>query len=216
MRVRLVVGVFALGMVLSLSPVYLMAKSNGQLLASIKNRAHQLVRGFKGSAVIDKALWQKLMFGAGIVVTCLGVSCSSTIERGTVQQGQLSQADIIGQHVHAIVDGQSHIGYVSQANSTDEIILTLYSGNELIITVAEVSGTIYRVHEDLGKSVFLSPIVEEDGLMVAMHGLVTSVYSDGYYQVMVGAWLDVFADINILDERLSVIVHVNDLEFTED
>ena len=216
MRVRLVVGVLALGMVLSLSPVHLMAKSNGQLLASIKSRAHQLIRGFKGSTVIDKALWQKLMFGAGVVVTCLGVSCSSTIERGTVQQGQLSQADIVGQHVHAIVDDQSHIGYVSQANSTDEVILTLYSGNELVIKVAEVSGTIYRVHEDLGKSVFLSSVVEDDALMVAMHGLVTSVYSDSYYQVMVGAWLDVFGDVNILNERLSVVVHVNDLEFIED
>ena len=218
MRVKLVVCVVALGVVLSFSPVRLMAKNNGQLLTSIKNRAHQLIRGVNGGGggVVDKAWWQKLMFGAGLVVTCFGASCSSTIERGTVQQGQLSQADIVGQHVHAIVDGQSYLGYVSQANPTDEITLTLYSGNELVVTVDEVSGTIYRAHEDLGKSVFLSSADEENVLMVAMHGLITSVYSDSYYQVMVGAWLDVFGDINILDDRLSVVIHVDDLEFIED
>ena len=214
MRVGIVVCVVVF---LSFFPVHLVAKSNGQFLTNIKSRVHHLVRGFKGNAVVGKkAPWQKLIFGAGIIVSCLGASCSSTIERGIEQQGQLSQADIVGQHVHAVVDGQSHLGYVSQANSIDEVILTLYSGRELVVTVDQVSGTIYRVHNDLGKSVFLPSIDEGNKLIIAMHGLVTSVYSDGYYQVMVGAWLDVFGDINILNSRSSVVVHVDDLEFVED
>ena len=216
MRVGLVGCILVV--VLSFSPVQLLAKGNGQFLSSVKNRVYHAVKGIRSNTVVDKVIpWQKLIFGAGIVVTCFGASCSSTIERGTVQQGQLSQADIVGQHVHAIVDGQSYLGYVSQANSIDELVLSLYSGEELVVALADVSGTVYQMHEDLGKSVFSPPVDIENELMVATHGLVTSVYSDGYYQVMVGAWLDVFGDINILDNRFSIVVRVDDLEFlTED
>lgn len=214
MRVELV-G-FVIIVVLSFFPAQLVAKGNGRFMAKVKNRVYHVVKGIGGSAIVDKVVpWQKLMFGAGLVVTCLGASCSSTIERGTAQQGPLSQADIVGQHVHAIVDDQSYLGHISQANSIDEMILTLYSGEELVVGLDDVSGTIYRVHEDLGRSVFLPPMDEQDKLMVVMHGLVTSVYSDGYYQVMVGAWLDVFGDTNILENRLNVVVHVDDLKFLE-
>ena len=196
-----------LAFALLFSPDHLAAKGNRQFLTSIKDR---VVRGLGHSVIADKARWQKLMLGVGVVVTCLGASCSSTIERGAVQQGQLSQADIAGQHVHAIVDGQSYLGHVSQVVSSDEITLSLYSGTELVVTLAEVSGTIYLAHEDLGKAVILP---SED---LTMHGLVTSVYSDGYYQVMVGAQLDASGEVNILDDRLTVVVHVNNLEFLED
>lgn len=202
------IGIILFVVALLFSPVQLVAK--GKVSRSLKNRVYYALKGFHGNATIR---WQKITFGAGVLVACLGVSCSNTIQRGTLPQGQLSQMDFVGQHVHAIVDGQSYLGYISQTASASEMIVTLYDGTELPVSSDEISGTIHQVHEDLGKSV-LSPPTDEES-MVAMHGLVTSVYSDGYYQVMVGAWIDSSGEINILDDRLSVIVHVDDLDFLE-
>ena len=183
---------------------------NGRLTDTARQRLASLAGHVKqalGSS--NSALVQKLVTGAGIVViTCANISCSSNslaLHGVAQQQHQYVRApeELLGRHVHFVVDGVDHIGYVTEAVSTNEVNIDLYDGVIVTVDTKQISGVRINEHPDERRQVLVRSDIEA---VTSLHGFVLAVYDNGYYEIMVGAYVDANDNLQMLDNHRTILV----------
>ena len=188
---------------------------NVRLLNAVQQRMASLSHGAKRLFVKgdgDYALVQKLAAGAGLaLLACTSISCGgSAALRGVAQQQQYvrSPAEIFGRHVHFVIDGHDHVGYVYSATAADEVSIDLYDGNIVTAKTNQVRGLRIDLHADERRQVIID--TNEEGRK-SLHGFVVAVYDSNYYEIMIGAYADFESNLHMMEFPYVVVIHYDEI-----
>ena len=177
-------------------------------IAHLSHRAKRLF--VKGGG--EHALWQKLAAGAGLVlITCTNMSCGGSASlQGVAQEQQYvrSPAEILGRHVHFVIDGHDYVGYVANAIAADEISIDLYDGNAVSAKTHQVRGVRIETHPDKRRQVL---IASDEAGKKFLHAFVVAVYDSNSYELMIGAYIDHDDHMHILEFPYVIIVNFEDI-----
>ena len=164
-----------------------------------------------------QSLVQQLIMGASIAaMVCTLPSCGklgltsqgTETLRGVAPQPQdyvRTAEEVIGRHVHFIVEGKHQVGYVADAISATQVKIDPYSGNLIDIETKQIQGIEISGHADQGKQIIISN--DEEGLPKILHAFILAVYDSNYYEVMVGGYIDEsFNRLVITEKRFVTII----------
>ena len=188
---------------------------NKHLLDAVQKRmtslSHQARRLFV-KAEGTHALWQKLAAGAGLaLITCTSMSCGGgTALRGVAQEQQYvrSPEEILGRHVHFVIEGRDYVGYVADATASDEVSIDLYDGNVMSAKTHQVRGVRIETHDDERRQVLIAS--GEEGKKF-LHAFVVAVYDSNSYELMVGAYIDHDDQLRIMEFPYVIIVNFENI-----
>ena len=192
---------------------------NNRLLGAVQKRmtslSHKAKRLFVKSDG-EHAVWQKLAAGAGLaLITCTSMSCGGgTTLRGVVQEQhhERSPEEILGHHVHFVIEGKDYAGYVAEVTATDEVRIKLYDGNKMLVNTYQVRGVLIESHPDEYQWVYIAS--EEEGKQY-LFGMVAAVYDNNKYEVMVGGYVDHDGYMQKMESSRAVIVDYKELSRTK-
>ncbi len=175
---------------------------NGRLFNAVQKRMTSLSQGAKRLFIKgdgEYALAQKLVAGASLMlIACTGgISCGGSALLGVTQEQQYvrSPEEILGRHVHFVINGRDYVGYVADAPASDEVSIDLYDGSIMSAKISQVRGVRIEMHHDEQRQVIIAG--HEKGREL-LHAFVIAVYDSGAYELLVGAYVDHDGNVQVM------------------
>ena len=109
-----------------------------------------------------------------------------------------------GDSIYFKLGGTIHEGRVVEGVSTDEVLVNLADGSEMVINIDRIAGTLIADHPDLGTRVVM--LSEEEGESELI-GKIARVYNDDMRKIKILATTFMNGTSKILDQPRTRFVH---------